>query len=256
MSQKTILDITAMKGQTPIAMLTAYDFPTAAILDESGIDMLLVGDSLGNVIYGMKNTLPVTLDMIIGHARAVVLATKNALVIGDLPFGSYQVSTEQGVESALRLMAESGVQAVKLEGGQAVVPIIKKLTDHGVPVMAHVGLTPQSVHQLGGFKMQGKTPETAKKIMDDAKAVEQAGAFSVVLECVDSPVARDITQTLRIPTIGIGAGKDCDGQVLVTHDLLGYTVSPVPKFVEQEINLRTIMGEAVKSYIQKTKSRT
>lgn len=253
MTKKTILDLMKMKKNAPIAMLTAYDYQMAAMLDETGVDMLLVGDSLGNVIYGLDSTLPVSIEDMIRHTQSVARAAKQALVVGDMPFGSYQTSMATAVKNAVRLLAEGGAQAVKLEGGAHMGPTIKRLVEVGIPVMGHVGLTPQSVHQLGGYRIQGKTNLEAKKIFDDARAVEKAGAFSVVLECVDPELAATITQELSIPTIGIGSGSKCDGQVLVVNDLLGLTVSSVPKFVEPTANLRPIITEAAKKYIQRVK---
>ena len=254
MSRRTIVDILKMKNQSPIAMLTAYDFPTARMLDEAGVDILLVGDSLGNVVYGEDDTLGVSVDDIVRHARAVARATQGALVVADMPFGSYQASAAAAVNHAARMLSEGRAQAVKLEGGTAVAPTLRRLVEIGVPVMGHVGLTPQSVHQLVGYRIQGKTTLEAKKIFEDAKAVEKSGAFAVVLECVEPELAKTITQELAIPTIGIGSGPSCDGQVLVTNDLMGLTVSPVPKFVEPLADLRPLITETARRFCEKVKS--
>lgn len=253
MTQKTTKNIRECKGKEKIAMLTAYDFPTAAILDEAGIDILLVGDSLGNVILGFPNTLQVTLDMIIHHTQAVARAAKNALVVADMPFGTYQASISQAIENAARLLSEGQAHAVKLEGGKIMAPTVSRLVELGIPVMGHIGLTPQSVHQLGGYAMHGKTHPEAERLMQDAKELEQAGAFSIVLECVEAPLAKQITQMVSIPTIGIGSGDDCDGQVLVTHDMLGFTTNKIPKFVKQIANLRGIISESTLTYIKGVK---
>ena len=253
MSQKTTKDIRLSKGKEKLAMLTAYDYPTAAILDEAGIDILLVGDSMGNVILGFPNTLQVTLQAMIHHTQAVVRGTKNALVVADMPFGTYQSSTSQAIESSSKLLSEGQAHAVKLEGGLVMAPTIAKMVQVGIPVMGHIGLTPQSVHQFGGYAMHGKTSSDAERIMNDAKELEQAGCFSIVLECIEPTVAKEITNRISIPTIGIGSGDDCDGQVLVTHDMLGYTTHKVPKFVKPFANLRSVIGESVLQYIQHVK---
>lgn len=255
MKRRTILDIQAMKGQTPISMLTAYDYPTAAIIDESGVDMMLVGDSVGNVLLGYPNTLGVSLDAMIHHGRAVSLAAKQALVVVDMPFGSYQASPEQAVRSGCTLMAQTNAQALKLEGGAHMAPTVRALVKAGIPVMGHVGLTPQSVHQLGGFKAQGKTQAQAEAIIEGARALQDAGAFSIVLECMPETLAAQITTELSIPTIGIGSGEQTDGQVLVFHDLMGYTTGRTPSFVRPLDNLRERMGEVIQQYIQRTKAR-
>lgn len=226
-------------------MLTAYDYPLAEILDEAGIDILLVGDSLGNVILGYENTIPVTMEDIIHHTKAVSKGVKNALVVSDMPFMSY-FSKEEALRNAGRLM-QAGAEAVKLEGGLAFEDKIRALTEVGIPVMGHVGLMPQSIHQMGGYKVQGKTPEAAKKILNDAKAVERAGAFSIILEGMPSNLAKKITEELKISTIGIGAGAHCDGQVLVTHDLLGF-YDFAPRFVKRYANLRKTILEASRKY--------
>jgi 3-methyl-2-oxobutanoate hydroxymethyltransferase len=233
MAVTTVLDLRRFKREgRRFAMLTAYDFHTARLLDEAGIPVLLVGDSLGMVMLGHETTVPVTLDDMVLHARSVARGASSALVVADLPFMSYQVSTEMAMGSAGRLMKEADVQAVKLEGGRPVLETVRRLTESGVPVMAHLGLTPQSVHQMGGFRVQGRDPEAAARIRADACDLEQAGAFSLVLEGVPAELARTVTADLTIPTIGIGAGPDCDGQVLVFHDVAGLTPR-VPRFVRR-----------------------
>src|SRR5205807_6700686 len=228
----TVLDVQRFKDEgRRFAVLTAYDYLSAKILDEAGLPVLLVGDSLGMVMLGYPTTLPVTLDDMLHHAKAVARGSRQALLVGDMPFMSYHASTEQAIISAGRFLQEAGMHAVKLEGGGPVIEITRRLTELGVPVMGHLGLTPQSVHAMGGFKVQGKTDAQAARILADARALEQAGAFSLVLEGVPSKLAVDITQTLRIPTIGIGAGPGTDGQVLVLHDMLGLTTGKAPKFV-------------------------
>jgi 3-methyl-2-oxobutanoate hydroxymethyltransferase len=227
-----------------IAMLTAYDFAFARIFDAAGIDVLLVGDSLGNVVQGQDTTVPVTLDEMVYHTRLVSRAARRALVVGDMPFGSYHASVEQAVASAVRLMKEGGAHAVKLEGGERVADRIAALARLQIPVMGHVGLTPQSVHQFGGFRVQGRGDEGHARVLADARAVEAAGAFAVVLECVPKELAREISAALAIPTIGIGAGVGCDGQVLVMHDLLGLSDGAPPKFVRQYVGLGDVARRA------------
>ncbi|MDI6859298.1 MAG: 3-methyl-2-oxobutanoate hydroxymethyltransferase [Methanocellales archaeon] len=236
-----------------ITMLTAYDYPLAEILDEAGIDILLVGDSLGNVILGYENTIPVTMEDVIHHTKAVSRGVTNALVVSDMPFMSY-FSREEALRNAGRLI-QAGAEAVKLEGGLAFEDKIRALTEVGIPVMGHVGLMPQSIHQMGGYKVQGRTPEAAKKILNDAKAVERVGAFSIVLEGMPSNLAKKITEELKIPTIGIGAGAHCDGQVLVTHDLLGF-YDFAPRFVKRYANLRKVILEASKEYKKEVEEGT
>lgn len=229
----TVLDLRRFKREgRRFAMLTAYDWPTARLLDEAGIPVLLVGDSLGMVVLGYETTVPVTMDEMVHHASAVARGARNALLVGDLPFMSYQPSIEHAMAAAGRLLKEGGMHAVKLEGGAPVLETVRRLTESGVPVMAHLGLTPQSVHQLGGFRVQGRDPAAASRIVEDARALEEAGAFSLVLEGVPAGLARVVTAALAIPTIGIGAGPDCDGQVLVLHDLLGLSAR-TPKFVKR-----------------------
>jgi len=245
----TVLDVQRLKDEgRRFAMLTAYDYLSAKILDEAGIPILLVGDSLGMVMLGHPTTLPVTLDDMLVHAKAVSRGARQALLVGDMPFMSYQVSTEQAIASAGRFIQEAGMHAVKLEGGGPVIEITRRLTEIGIPVMGHLGLTPQSVHTMGGFKVQGKTDAQAARILADAKALEQAGAFSVVLEGMPSKLAATITNSLRIPTIGIGAGPGTDGQVLVLHDMLGMTSGKAPKFVKRYANLAEDIARAATTY--------
>lgn len=232
-----------------IAMMTAYDYPTASLLSESGMHILLVGDSLGMVVQGRNTTLPVTLDDMVYHTKLVSRGAQGQMVVTDLPFMTYQVSMEDALKSAGRLMSEAGAHGVKLEGGRQVAPTIRRLVDVGVPVMAHVGLTPQSVHALGGFSVQGKTTEAAKRMIDDALALEEAGAFAVVLEMVPAELAQVISSKLTIPTIGIGAGPDCDGQVLVFHDFIGYTSGYIPKHNKRYANVAQIIKKAASQYV-------
>jgi 3-methyl-2-oxobutanoate hydroxymethyltransferase len=253
----TVPDLLARKLPLPdgsfatdrkITCLTAYDHPTARLLDEAGIDILLVGDSLGMVVLGYDTTLPVTLDEILHHTAAVVRGARRALVVADMPYGSYHVSVEDGIRNALRLVKETGAAAVKLEGGERRLELIARLVEAEVPVMGHIGLTPQSFHMLGGFKVQGKTAEAADRLIRDARAVEAAGAFSVVLESIPREIAAQITRELRIPTIGIGAGPDCDGQVLVFHDLVGLSLEHSPKFSRRYADLAGIISEAARRF--------
>ena len=254
-SRKTILDIKKMKTQgEKISMLTAYDYTMASILDESNIDILLVGDSLGNVVLGYDSTLPVTMEDMLHHTKAVSRAVKNAMIVADMPFLSYQISPKAALANAGRFLKEADAQAVKLEGGREFAETVHKMTYAGIPVMAHLGLTPQSVHQLGGYKVQGKKEDAAEIMMQDAKILEEAGAFSVVLECVPEKLAADITRSLSIPTIGIGAGVHCDGQVLVINDMLGMYERMTPKFVKKYANLNLEIRNAVKLYIQDVKT--
>ena len=247
----TVLDVQRYKDEgRRFAMLTAYDYPTARILDEAGIPILLVGDSLGMVVLGHPTTLPVTLDDVIHHAKAVARGARQALLVGDMPFMSYQASMEQAITSAGRLVQEGGMHGVKLEGGGRVVEVTRRLTEIGIPVMGHLGLTPQFVHQMGGFKVQGKTDAQAARILADARALEDAGAFSVVLEGMPSKLAAEVTQALRIPTIGIGAGPATDGQVLVVNDMLGLTTGKAPKFVKRYAGLADEMSRAVTAYAE------
>jgi len=234
------------KGR-PITMLTAYDFTFARIFDHAGIDLLLVGDSLGNVVQGEDTTLPVTLDEIIYHTRMVVRGVSRSLVVGDMPFGSYHVSPEDAVRGAIRLVKEGGAQAVKLEGGVTMAPTIKRIVEAQVPVMGHVGLTPQSVNKMGGFRVQGRGDEGRMQVIEDALAVQEAGAFACVLEGIPAELGREVTERLDIPTIGIGAGVDCDGQVLVMHDMLGLN-DWTPSFVKQYANLGAAASQAARAF--------
>lgn len=236
------------KGEK-ISMLTAYDYSTAKLMDEAGINGILVGDSLGMVMLGYEDTLPVTMEDMIHHTAAVCRGAKNTLVVGDMPFMSYQVSVEEAVYNAGRLMKEGRCQAVKLEGGASVCPQIRAITNASIPVMAHIGLTPQSINAFGGFKVQGKSEEAAKKLLEDAKAVEEAGAFAVVLECVPAKLAELISKSISIPTIGIGAGAGCDGQILVYQDMLGLFSDFTPKFVKKYANVGEMMTQAFRDYI-------
>lgn len=244
----------AKENKEKLTMLTAYDYSTARLFDEAGINSILVGDSLGNVILGYEDTLSVTMEDMIHHSAAVARGAKNALVVCDMPFMSYQASVYDAVTNAGRLMKEGRANAVKLEGGEEVCPQIKAITECGIPVVAHLGLTPQSINAFGGYKVQGRDLEAAKKLIDDAVAVEKAGAFALVLECVPTEIATKITEKLTIPTIGIGAGNGCDGQVLVYQDMLGMFSDYTPKFVKQYANVGTIIKDAVTDYINEVNS--
>ncbi|MBI4484258.1 MAG: 3-methyl-2-oxobutanoate hydroxymethyltransferase [Acidobacteria bacterium] len=233
-----------------ITALTAYDYPTARLIDEAGVDVILVGDSLGMVVLGRSSTLPVTLEEMLHHTKAVTAGVKRALVVADMPFGTYHTSQEKALENAVRFLKEAAAEAVKVEGGERRQRLIRKLVDAEIPVMGHVGLTPQSLHRLGGYKVQGKTREAARALVSDALAVEAAGAFAVVLECIPLEVAQEITGRLGIPTIGIGAGPHCDGQILVTHDLLGLSFNSHPKFVRKYADLASTMGGAFRRYAE------
>lgn len=237
-----------------ITMLTAYDYTTACIADECGVNSILVGDSLGMVMLGYDTTLPVTMEDMIHHTKAVSRGAKNAFIVGDMPFMSYQTSVYDAVVNAGRLIKEGGAHAVKLEGGAAVCPQIKAIVDSSIPVVAHLGLTPQSVNAFGGFKVQGKTYDKAKQIIDDALKIQEAGACAVVLECVPADLAAIITEKLTIPTIGIGAGAQCDGQVLVYQDMLGMTAGHTPKFAKLFADVGALMHEGFKAYINETQS--
>ncbi len=242
------------KNGDKITMLTAYDYSTAKLIDEAGINSILIGDSLGNVILGYEDTLSVTMEDMIHHTRAVSRGAKNALIVADMPFMSYQTSVYDAVVNAGRLIKEGRAQAVKLEGGATVCEQIRAIVDASIPVVAHLGLTPQSINAFGGFKVQGKTEEAARKLISDAKAIEEAGAFAVVLEGIPAKLAQIITDTLSIPTIGIGAGAGCDGQVLVYQDMLGMFSDFTPKFVKKYANVGEIMTQAFKEYIKEVKS--
>lgn len=254
MKRLTILDIAAKKGTVPLVALTAYTTPQARLLDRH-VDILLVGDSLGMVLYGMDSTLPVTLDMMIAHGSAVVRGSAQSLVVVDMPFGSYQRSPEQAFASAAKMLAKTGCSAVKLEGGEEMAETINFLTSRGIPVMGHVGLMPQRVHALGGYKTQGKSDMEAQGVIKDAKALEQAGAFSVVIEGVRGEVAQDITGLLAIPTIGIGASPACDGQVLVIDDMLGASGGYIPSFVKKYADVAKVTEEAVITYAKEVRAR-
>ena len=254
--RRTIFDLLDRKGKVPVSMLTAYDYNTARTMDEAGIDMILVGDSLGNVMLGYENTLAVTVDDMIHHGQAVCRGVKEAMVVIDMPFLSYQASVEDAVRNAGRIVKETNCQAVKLEGGREYADRIKAIVQAGIPVVAHIGLTPQSVNAFGGYKVQGRSLEKARKLLDDAEAVEEAGAFAVTLECVPEALARMITERTGILTIGIGAGNCCDGQVLVYQDMLGYTDGFVPKFVKKYADLHSVMLEAFKQYKADCEQRT
>ena len=255
--KNTVLTLKQQKENgDKITMLTAYDYSTAKLMEEAGINTILVGDSLGMVMLGYEDTIPVTMEDMIHHTRAVTRATKDTFVIGDMPFMSYHVSKEQAVTNAGRLMKEGGCQAVKLEGGAKVCEQIRAIVDAQIPVCAHIGLTPQSVNAFGGFKVQGKTEEAARQVIEDAKAVEAAGAFMVVLECVPEKLAKLISETISIPTIGIGAGAGCDGQVLVYQDMLNLYGGFKPKFVKHFANLGELMKEAFAEYSREVKEGT
>jgi 3-methyl-2-oxobutanoate hydroxymethyltransferase len=249
--KNTVTTVMQMKGtEHKVSMLTAYDYTTAKLLDEAGVNTILVGDSLGNVILGYEDTISVTVEDMIHHSAAVARGAKNALVVTDMPFMSYQTSVYDAVVNAGRLMKEGRAGAVKLEGGVEVCPQIKAIVDAGIPVCAHLGLTPQSINAFGGFKVQGKTEAAAKKLIENAKAVEEAGAFAVVLECVPAKLAKIVTETINIPTIGIGAGPYCDGQVLVNQDMLGMYTDFKPKFVKHFANVGEVIKGAVQEYIK------
>ncbi len=254
MDRVTVVTLTEKKKKgEPIVMITAYDYPSAQMVDEAGVDIILVGDSLGMVVLGYENTLPVTMEDMLRHTAAVVRGTKRAMVVGDMPFMSYQLSPEQALENAGRFIKEAGAHAVKLEGGEEVLDAIKKITSAGIPVMGHIGLTPQSIHRIGGYRVQGREKEQAEKLKKDAKLLEEAGCFSIVLEAVPMELAKEITQTLSIPTIGIGAGPHCDGQVLVYHDVLGIFQEFKPKFVKRYANLREKIIGAVSEYVNEVR---
>lgn len=246
----------AKEERRKLSMLTAYDYSTAKLLDEAGIDGILVGDSLGNVILGYEDTISVTVDDMIHHGRAVSRGLKNALLVIDMPFMSYQTSVYDAVVNAGRLMKEGRASAVKLEGGVEVCPQIKAITSAGIPVMAHIGLTPQHINALGGYRVQGKDEAAAQKLLDDARAVEEAGAFAITLECVPSALANKVTESVSIPTIGIGAGNGCDGQILVYADALGMFSDFKPKFVKHFAKVGDIMKDAFRTYIQEVQDGT
>jgi 3-methyl-2-oxobutanoate hydroxymethyltransferase len=245
MQRKTLA---ADAKQKKITCLTAYDYPTARLLDEAGVDVVLVGDSVGMVMLGYGSTLPLTVDEALHHTKAVRRGVQRALVVADMPYGSYHADISEALRNAMRFVKEGGAEAVKVEGGERRLELIARLTEAEIPVMGHVGLTPQSVNALGGYRVQGKTPGTADQLLRDARSVEAAGAFAIVLEAMPRELAAEITRTVRIPTIGIGAGPDCNGQVLVLHDMLGMTFQETPKFARQYANVGEIISNAVKEY--------
>lgn len=252
--KKTVIEIQKMKVDgEKITMLTCYDYPLARIMDGCGIDMILIGDSVGVVVAGYENTLPVTMDEIIYHTRAVMRANPKALVVSDMPFMSYQLDIVEARRNAGRIIKEGGAAAVKIEGGTNVAPVIRALVEIDIPVVAHIGLTPQSIHRMGGYKVQGKKTEQADRIFEDALAVEAAGAFAVVLEGIPQNLAHRITESVSIPTIGIGAGPHCDGQVLVIHDILGLCEKYSPKFVKRYADARELISGAVSAYISEVR---
>ncbi|HPU78365.1 MAG TPA: 3-methyl-2-oxobutanoate hydroxymethyltransferase [Thermosynergistes sp.] len=254
MSKVTIQQLQKMKAEREkISMITAYDYPSARFVDKAGIEIILVGDSLAMTVMGLDSTVPVTMEEMIHHTKAVVCGVENAMVIGDLPFGSYNQSKEQAIANATRLMKEGGCDAVKLEGGVEMAEITKAIVDAGIPVMGHIGLTPQTISKLGGFKVQGKGAQEAEKLLKGALALQEAGIFSIVLECVPEEVGRLVTEKLSIPTIGIGGGRYCDGQVLVFHDTLGLFEKFLPKFVKRYRNLGEEIVKALEEYKQEVK---
>jgi 3-methyl-2-oxobutanoate hydroxymethyltransferase len=251
----TINQIKEMKPKgEKVTMLTAYDYATAKIIDEVGIPLILVGDSLGMVVLGYESTIPVTMDEMLHHTRAVVRGTKQAMVIGDMPFMTYHISVAEALKNAARFIQDGGAQAVKLEGGVTVAEKVSRIVDCGIPVMGHIGLTPQSVNQLGGYKVQGKTLGSANKLIEDALALEEAGAFAIVLETVPTPLATLISQRISIPTIGIGAGIGCDGQVQIINDILGSFTDFVPKHAKRYSRLSDIMSSAITEYYNEVKA--
>ncbi|HTQ97213.1 MAG TPA: 3-methyl-2-oxobutanoate hydroxymethyltransferase [Candidatus Acidoferrum sp.] len=238
----------ANSANKKITCLTAYDYPSARLMDEAGVDVVLVGDSVAMVELGYDSTLPLTLDEALHHTKAVRRGVKRALVVADMPYGSYHGDINEAIRNAMRFVKEAGAEAVKLEGGERRLELIERLTEAEIPVMGHVGLTPQSVNALGGYRVQGKTPGTAEQLLRDARAVEAAGAFAIVLEAIPRELAAEITQAVRVPTIGIGAGPDCDGQILVLHDMLGLTFQDAPKFARRYANVGEIISSAVREY--------
>jgi 3-methyl-2-oxobutanoate hydroxymethyltransferase len=251
----TAPQLRARKGGTPIIALTAYDYPSARLVDEAGFDFILVGDSLAQTVLGYDSTLPVTLDEMIAATRAVKRGVRRALIVGDMPFGYYQDSAERGVASAIRFVKEGGAEAVKVEGGARRAEIVRAIVNAEIPVMGHIGLTPQSLLKMGGYRVQGKTLDAARELIEDAIALEDAGAFAVVLEGIPKEISHLITERLSIPTIGIGAGVDCDGQILVFTDLVGLTFGHTAKFVRQYVDVKKIIGEALKQYADDVTAR-
>ena len=251
----TINQIKEMKQRgEKITMLTAYDYSTAKLVDEAGIPLILVGDSLGMVVLGYESTIPVTMEEMLHHTKAVVRGTKQAMIIGDMPFMTYHISVDDALYNAARFIQEGGAQAVKLEGGVTVAEKVSRIVECGIPVMGHIGLTPQSIYQLGGFTVQGKTQEAAARLLEDARALEEAGAFSIVLETVPAQLAKIITEKVNVPTIGIGAGIDCDGQVQVINDILGSFTDFVPKHAKQYAKLTDIIRNAITQYDNEVKA--
>ena len=252
----TVLDVRARKNSgSMITSLTAYDYPWALLIDKAGIDIILVGDSLGMVVLGYEDTVAVTMDEMVHHTRAVTRAVKRSLVVGDMPFGSYNSSFEKAVENATRLIKEGGADSVKLEGGKNMAPVVEAIVKAGIPVQGHIGLTPQTVSALGGYKAQGKSAEAARALMEDARALEDAGCFSIVLEAVTAQIAKMVTGAVSIPTIGIGSGIHCDGQVLVTHDMVGLFDRFTPKFVKQYVKINESIDKAITSYKEDVEKR-
>lgn len=239
-----------------IAALTAYDAPGAAILEEAGVDVILVGDSVGNVRLGYENTLPVTVEQMLHHTAAVRRAVRRAMLVADMPYLSYELETKEALRHAGRLIKEGGAEAVKLEGGIEVAPVIKELLRVNIPVMGHLGLTPQAVNRIGGYKVQGRRPQEAEKLVTDARILEGAGVFAIVLECVPADLAREVTRKVAVPTIGIGAGPGCDGQILVLDDMLGLSAAPAPKFVKRYADLRPAMLDAVRRYAEEVRGES
>lgn len=256
MNTVTVNTLSALKQEKrPIVMVTAYDYPTAKLVDEAGVDVILVGDSLGMVVLGYDSTIPVTLEDMVHHTRAVARGAKRALIVADMPFLTYHGTREETLKNAGRLIQEGHAHAVKMEGGEEILPAVRACVQAGIPVMGHLGLTPQAVHQLGGYKVQGKDLASARKIVEDAKRLEEAGAFAIVLECVPEALARLVTETVSVPTIGIGAGAACDGQVLVFHDLVGFASDLKPKFVKQYAEIGRDIRAAVARYAEEVRAR-
>jgi 3-methyl-2-oxobutanoate hydroxymethyltransferase len=251
---QTLLDM--KRSSQPISALTAYDYPTARLVDQAGIDLILVGDSVGNAVLGYDTTLPVTMEEMLHHTRAVARGVQRAFLVGDMPFGSYHASTEEAIRNAVRFLKDAGAQAVKIEGGQRRAALIESITEAEVPVVAHIGLTPQSVHRMSGYRVQGRTSDAIDTLFADAAAVEAAGAIAIVLEGIPREIAAEITARATIPTIGIGAGPDCDGQILVFHDLFNLTFAAAPKFTRRYADASTFFANALESYRDDITART